>query len=52
MPTPLEILVDPVSLIILAMYAGLFLWESVFPGRELPAMKFWKIKGISMNVNS
>ncbi len=48
MPTPLEILLDPVSLIIIAMYAGLFLWESVLPGRELPKLKFWKLKGIAM----
>ena len=48
MPTPLEIILDPVSLIIIALYAGLFLWESVFPGRKLPVIKYWKLKGILM----
>ncbi|HYG18544.1 MAG TPA: sterol desaturase family protein [Ohtaekwangia sp.] len=46
MPTPLEILSDPVSLIILAIYATLMLWEAVFPGRKLPHVKFWKIRGL------
>jgi len=48
MPTPLEILLDPISLIILAMYAFLMIWESVAPGRELPKIKYWKIRGISV----
>jgi sterol desaturase/sphingolipid hydroxylase (fatty acid hydroxylase superfamily) len=46
MPTPLEILLDPISLIVLAMYAGLMLWEAFFPGRELPKVKNWRIRGI------
>jgi sterol desaturase/sphingolipid hydroxylase (fatty acid hydroxylase superfamily) len=47
MPTPLHILLDPVSRIILLMYFLLMLWEAIFPGRKLPAMKYWKIKGIA-----
>ncbi len=46
MPTPLEILLDPISLTILAMYALLMLYESFFPARQLPDVKFWKIRGI------
>jgi sterol desaturase/sphingolipid hydroxylase (fatty acid hydroxylase superfamily) len=46
MPTPLEILLDPVSLYLLAMYAILIIWEAVFPARKLPYVKYWKIKGI------
>ena len=46
MPTPLEILLDPVSLIVLAMYGSLMIWEAVFPGRELPKVKNWKIRGL------
>lgn len=46
MPTPIEILLDPVSLIILGMYGALMLWEAFFPGRELPVVKYWKLKGI------
>ena len=48
MPTPLEVLLDPVSLIIIAMYFALFIWESIFPGRKLPKIKFWKLRGILM----
>jgi len=46
MPTPLEILLDPISLYILAMYAILIIWEAAFPARKLPHVKYWKIKGI------
>lgn len=47
MPTPLEILLDPISLIVLAMYAMLMLWEAVFPARALPPVKNWKLKGLT-----
>lgn len=46
MPTPLEILLDPVSLVILSMYATLMLWEAIFPGRKLPVVKYWRLKGL------
>ncbi|HEY5746994.1 MAG TPA: sterol desaturase family protein [Chryseolinea sp.] len=46
MPTPLEILLDPVSLLLLLMYAALMIWEAVFPGRKLPHVKYWKLRGI------
>ena len=48
MPTPLEVLMDPVSLTIIAIYALLFIFESIFPGRKLPKMRFWKIRGIAL----
>ena len=47
MPTPLEILLDPISLIALAMYAGLMLWEALFPAAQLPKVKNWKLKGLT-----
>jgi sterol desaturase/sphingolipid hydroxylase (fatty acid hydroxylase superfamily) len=47
MPTPIEILRDPLSLAIIAMYAGLMIWEALFPARKLPAMRFWKLKGMA-----
>lgn len=50
MPTPIEILLDPISLIILAIYAGLMVWEAFFPGRKLPKVKNWKIRGLSVFV--
>lgn len=41
MPTPIEILLDPVSLGVLALYGALMLWEALAPGRTLPAVKGW-----------
>ncbi|MEL6357132.1 MAG: sterol desaturase family protein, partial [Bacteroidota bacterium] len=46
MPTPLDILLDPVSLIFLAIYALLMIWEATFPARDLPYVKHWKFKGM------
>lgn len=46
MPTPLEILLDPVSLIVIAIYAALMIWEGLFPAKKLPEVKFWKLKGL------
>ncbi|MEK6153950.1 sterol desaturase family protein [Flavobacteriaceae bacterium 3-367] len=47
LPTPLEILLDPISLIVYAIFGSLFLWESLFPARKLPKMRFWKTKGLT-----
>lgn len=47
MPTPLEILLDPISLIVLAMYLSLILWEAVAPARKLPKVKNWKLRGLT-----
>jgi len=47
MPTPLEILLDPVSLIVLTMYAGLITWEWLAPGRSLPVIKYWRVRGLT-----
>jgi sterol desaturase/sphingolipid hydroxylase (fatty acid hydroxylase superfamily) len=41
MPTPLEILLDPISLGILALYAALMLLEALAPARKLPFIKGW-----------
>ncbi|PWT95422.1 MAG: fatty acid hydroxylase [Bacteroidetes bacterium] len=46
MPTPLEVLMDPISLIIIGIYIALMIWEGAFPARKLPAMPYWKLKGI------
>jgi sterol desaturase/sphingolipid hydroxylase (fatty acid hydroxylase superfamily) len=45
-PTPLEILLDPISLTILGMFAGLALWEAVAPARQLPVIKGWRFRGL------
>ena len=46
MPTPLDILLDPISLIVIAFYFGLMAWEALKPAQELPKIRFWKIKGL------
>lgn len=47
MPTPLEILLDPISLTTLSMYALLVVWEALFPAKALPKIKSWKLKGLA-----
>lgn len=46
MPTPLDIFMNPIILIILGMYALLMIWEAVAPARQLPAVAGWKFKGL------
>jgi sterol desaturase/sphingolipid hydroxylase (fatty acid hydroxylase superfamily) len=46
MPTPLQILLDPVSLTVLGLYAALILLEALFPARPLPQVEGWKIKAL------
>lgn len=47
LPTPIEILLDPISLIILAMYGALMLWEVIAPAKQLPVIKGWKLRGLT-----
>lgn len=47
MPTPLEILLDPISLAVIAMFFGLVAWEAVAPGRELPEVPGWRWRGLA-----
>jgi len=46
MPSPLELLLDPVSLTLFALYGALILWEAVAPARPLPAVPGWKVRGL------
>jgi sterol desaturase/sphingolipid hydroxylase (fatty acid hydroxylase superfamily) len=41
MPTPIEILLDPISLGVLALYGAMMLWEAVATARTLPKVKGW-----------
>jgi sterol desaturase/sphingolipid hydroxylase (fatty acid hydroxylase superfamily) len=41
MPTPIEILLDPVSLGVLALYGAMMLVEALAPGRALPRIRGW-----------
>src|SRR5688500_16281911 len=45
LPTPLDILRDPLTHYIVAMYVVLVVWEAFFPARKPVAVKYWKIKG-------
>ena len=45
LPAPLEILTDPVTFIVYAIYGSLFAWETFFPARPLPKIKYWKLRG-------
>jgi sterol desaturase/sphingolipid hydroxylase (fatty acid hydroxylase superfamily) len=47
MPTPLEILLDPLSLTIIGMYAALATWEALVPGRPLPPVRGWRLRGVT-----
>lgn len=46
MPTPLQILLDPVSLTVLGLYAALILIEALFPARPLPQVKGWRTRAL------
>ncbi|WP_370477792.1 sterol desaturase family protein [Tamlana flava] len=47
MPTPLEILLDPISITAIAIYGLLIIWEALFPAKALPKVKYWKLKGMA-----
>lgn len=47
MPSPLELLLDPISLTVLAIYAALMLWEYLLPARPLPAAPGWRLRGLA-----
>jgi len=47
MPTPLEIILDPISLTAIGIYVALILWEALAPARELPRMKGWRTKTLA-----
>lgn len=40
-----EFFTNPVA-IILYMYIGLWIWETAFPAKQLPYIKYWKLKGV------
>ena len=47
MPTPVELLLDPVSLTVFAIYGALILWEWLAPARKLPVVRGWPLKGLA-----
>ena len=50
LPTPLAILMDPISIVVYVIFGGLLLWETFFPARQLPKINFWKLRGITFFV--
>jgi len=47
MPSPLEILIDPISLGVIGMYLALYIWEKIFPRhKNLPQIKFATLRGL------
>ena len=47
MPTPMDLLLDPVSLTVFAIYGALILWEALAPARKLPSVRGWPLKGLT-----
>jgi sterol desaturase/sphingolipid hydroxylase (fatty acid hydroxylase superfamily) len=47
MPTPIDLLMDPAVQVMLAMFAGLALWERLAPGRELPRVRGWTARALA-----
>lgn len=47
MPTLVDLLLDPVSLAVFAIYAGLMLWEAIAPARPLPTIPGWWLRGLT-----
>lgn len=47
MPTPFQLLTDPVSLTVFGLYAALIVWEALAPARRLPAVRGWRLKGLA-----
>ncbi|GAB3019373.1 sterol desaturase family protein [Bowmanella dokdonensis] len=46
MPSPIELIFNPLSYTFFAIYAGLMLLEALFPARKMPASPFWLLRGI------
>lgn len=41
MPTPIDILIDPLTLGVLGLFIGLLLWERLAPARPMPPVRGW-----------
>jgi sterol desaturase/sphingolipid hydroxylase (fatty acid hydroxylase superfamily) len=46
MPTPLELLLDPLTLAVIGIFGALASWEALFPARRLPRVRWWRTKGV------
>lgn len=46
MPTLAELVTDPVSLAVFALYAAVIAWEALRPARPLPDVRGWRTRGL------
>ncbi|HSQ11281.1 MAG TPA: sterol desaturase family protein [Burkholderiaceae bacterium] len=46
MPSPLDLLLDPISLAVMAIFGALVAWEALAPARKLPTVRGWKLMGL------
>jgi sterol desaturase/sphingolipid hydroxylase (fatty acid hydroxylase superfamily) len=46
MPSPIELLLDPVSIAVFALYGVLIAWETMAPARPLPEVAGWRLRGL------
>jgi sterol desaturase/sphingolipid hydroxylase (fatty acid hydroxylase superfamily) len=44
-PTPIELLLDPISLAVFALFGALVAWEALAPARP-PVIKGWRLRGL------
>jgi sterol desaturase/sphingolipid hydroxylase (fatty acid hydroxylase superfamily) len=47
LPTPVELLLDPLSLTVFALYGALLLWEALAPARKLPDVPRWRMRAFA-----
>jgi len=45
-PTPLELLNNPISQAVIAIFALMIAWEAFAPARKLPKARLWKTRGL------
>lgn len=46
MPSPIQLMQDPVSIVVFLIYAALVSLEHLFPARALPHIKYWRVRGL------
>lgn len=46
MPTPIDVLLDPISLAVMTTFAALIAWEAIAPARPLPKVRGWRTKAL------
>jgi sterol desaturase/sphingolipid hydroxylase (fatty acid hydroxylase superfamily) len=47
MPRLIDVLMDPASLVVSALFGGLMVWEALSPARQLPHVKGWRAMGLA-----